>query len=103
MLSEDPTADLLVPRIALAVRQLVDPRQAASMEKSRDSCQDQWSDAAAGSVARRSTSAMTSNRCLGASFKKAVNSRKLSTVSLDGAPSLLCSSATDVGVFMSHL
>jgi hypothetical protein len=33
MLSEDLTADLLVPRIALAVRQLVDRRQAASNGK----------------------------------------------------------------------
>ncbi len=35
--------------------------------------------------------------------EKAFNSRRLSTVSLDGAPSLFCSSATNVGFFISHL
>ena len=66
-------------------------------------CQDKWSDAAAGSVARRWTNSTISNRFPGASFRKAVSSRKLSTVSLDGAPSFVCSSATDVGFFISHL
>src|ERR1700716_390299 len=59
--------------------------------------------AGAGLVARRSTSSMTSKRSPGTSLRKAFNSRRLSTVSLDGAPSLFCSSATNVGFFISHL
>jgi len=47
-----------------------------------------WSEEDNSSAARRSTSAMISERCPGASLMKAFNSRRLSTVSLDGAPSL---------------
>ncbi|MES6452298.1 hypothetical protein U6V07_12235, partial [Cutibacterium acnes] len=56
-----------------------------------------------GSTAKRSTSSMTSQRWPGASRRKAFNSRRLSSVSLDGAPSFFCSSATYVGFFISHL
>jgi hypothetical protein len=42
-----------------------------------------------GSVARRSTNSMISKRCLGPSFRNALNSRRLSTVSLGGAASFL--------------
>src|SRR6188768_2332524 len=45
---------------------------------------------------------MISKRWPGASLTKARNSRRLSTVSLDGAPSLFCSSATNVKSFISH-
>jgi hypothetical protein len=57
----------------------------------------------AGPVASRSTSSMISKRCLGASLRNAFSKRRLSTVSLDGAPSFLCSSAINVGFFISHL
>jgi hypothetical protein len=46
---------------------------------------------------------MISERWSGASLRKAFNSRRPSIVSLDGAPSLFCSSATYVGFFISHL
>jgi hypothetical protein len=65
---------------------------------------DGWSgDEAAASAARRSTSSMISDRCPGASLRKAFSNRSLSIVSLDGAPSFFCSSATNVGFFISHL
>ena len=62
-----------------------------------------WFTAGAGSAARRSTSRMTSLRCLGASFKKALRSRRLSTASPDGAPSFIRTSGSNVGFFISHL
>jgi hypothetical protein len=56
-----------------------------------------------GFAARRSTSSMISKRWPGASLRKAFKSSRLSTVSLDGVPSLFCSAATNVGSFISHL
>jgi hypothetical protein len=57
-----------------------------------------WSPAAS-----RSTWSTTSKRWRGSSLRNAFRSRRHSTASLDGAPSLLCSSAMNVGLFISHL
>jgi len=79
-------------------------RISRQLKREMRACQDNGrSGKGNASAARRSTNSMTSNRCDGASLMKAFNSRTLSMVWLDGAPSVLCSSATNVGFFISHL
>ena len=115
-LDGDGRADNVVIRMECAAGvmhtaqyQVVSPRDAASGQAAQYlNVREGWhaqdnGGFTGGFTAKRSTRSTTSPRWSGASRMKAFSSRRLSIVSLDGAPSFFCSSATHVGFFISHL
>jgi hypothetical protein len=105
--------DVMLAEVGFVDVMLLKPcfKSQASKSSASRSCKDQRvlkrpfipPGSGAGSVARCSTQASTSERCDGESLIKAFHSRKPCTVSLDGYPSLALTSETDVRFFISRL